>query len=68
MRIAIANENGLPGEELHNAEMSERVQSLNRQYSEEAEELGVFGAPTYVFNGERFLQPAGDCPVGEFSA
>jgi 2-hydroxychromene-2-carboxylate isomerase len=54
VRIAIANENGLPGEELHNAEMSERVQSLYRQYSEEAEELGVFGAPTYVFNGERF--------------
>ena len=54
VRIAIANENGMPGEELQKAEMSERVQSLYRQYSEEAERLGVFGAPTYVLNGERF--------------
>ncbi|TMH64363.1 MAG: 2-hydroxychromene-2-carboxylate isomerase, partial [Betaproteobacteria bacterium] len=49
-----ANENGMPGEQLQKDEMSERVQSLYRQYSEEAEKLGVFGAPTYVLNGERF--------------
>jgi 2-hydroxychromene-2-carboxylate isomerase len=30
------------------------VQKLYRDYSEEAERLGVFGAPTYVLNGERF--------------
>ena len=54
MRIAIANENGMPGEELQKAEMSEPVQRLYKTYSEEAEKLGVFGAPTYVLNGERF--------------
>jgi len=54
VRIAIANENGLPGAELQAAEQSERVQRLYAQYSEEAEKLGVFGAPTYVLNGERF--------------
>ena len=54
VRIAIADENGLPGEELQKAETSERVQRLYKTYSEEAEQLGVFGAPTYVLNGERF--------------
>jgi len=54
VRIAIANENGLPGEALQREETSERVQRLYAQYSDEAERLGVFGAPTYVLNGERF--------------
>jgi 2-hydroxychromene-2-carboxylate isomerase len=54
VRIAIADENGLPGTELHKAESSERVQALYRQYSAEAEKLGVFGAPTFVLDGERF--------------
>jgi len=54
VRIAIANENGLPGEELQAAETSEAVQRLYQRYSEEAEKLGVFGAPTYVLDGERF--------------
>jgi 2-hydroxychromene-2-carboxylate isomerase len=54
VRIDVANENGLPGMELHQAESSEPVQALYRQYSEEAEKIGVFGAPTYVLDGERF--------------
>ena len=54
VRIAIANENGMPGEELQREENSPRVQALYAQYSREAEELGVFGAPTYVLDGERF--------------
>src|SRR5688572_1476741 len=54
VRIAVANEHGLPGEELQREETSERVQALYKAYSEEAERLGVFGAPTYVLNGERF--------------
>jgi 2-hydroxychromene-2-carboxylate isomerase len=53
-RIAIANENGLPGAELQAEETSDRVQALYRHYSAEAEKLGVFGAPTYVLDGERF--------------
>ena len=54
VRVAVANENGLPGEELLAEETSDRVQKLYRLYGEEAERLGVFGAPTYVFNGERY--------------
>jgi len=54
VRAAVADENGLPGEELVRAETSARVQALYQTYSEEAERLGVFGAPTYVLAGERF--------------
>jgi 2-hydroxychromene-2-carboxylate isomerase len=54
VRISIANENGLPGEELQGEETSPRVQALYRSCSEDAERLGVFGAPTYVLEGERF--------------
>ena len=54
VRIAIANENALPGEELAVAEQSAPVQALYKTYSDEAERLGVFGAPTYVLEGERF--------------
>ena len=54
VRVAVANENGMPGEGLLLAETSSEVQSLYTRYSEEAEALGVFGAPTYVLNGERF--------------
>lgn len=54
VRMTIANENGLPGAELVAAETSAPVQALYKAYGEEAERLGVFGAPTYVLNGERF--------------
>jgi 2-hydroxychromene-2-carboxylate isomerase len=53
-RIAIANACGLPGTELQAEETSDRVQTLYKQYSAEAERLGVFGAPTYVLHEERF--------------
>src|SRR5688572_22862759 len=54
VRIAVANENGMPGQELQSSETDPKVQQLYKTYSEEAERLGVFGAPTYVLNGERF--------------
>ncbi len=54
VRAAVAEENGLPGRELVAVEASPRVQALYKAYSEEAERLGVFGAPTYVLNSERF--------------
>jgi len=54
VRIAVADENGLPGEALAAAEQSAPVQKLYKAYSDEAEQLGVFGAPTYVLDGERF--------------
>jgi 2-hydroxychromene-2-carboxylate isomerase len=54
VRIAVASENGLPGEQLRKEETSASIQALYKNYSDEAERLGVFGAPTYVLNGERF--------------
>jgi 2-hydroxychromene-2-carboxylate isomerase len=54
VRVAVANENGLPGKELLAEETSDKVQKLYRQYSDEAEKLGVFGAPTYVLDGVRY--------------
>jgi len=54
VRVQVADENGFPGGELLAAETSEAVQKLYEKYSEEAEALGVFGAPTCVLNGERF--------------
>ncbi|HXJ08343.1 MAG TPA: 2-hydroxychromene-2-carboxylate isomerase [Burkholderiales bacterium] len=62
VRVQIAQENGFPGKELLAAETSEAVQNLYRKYSEEAEKLGVFGAPTVVLDGERFWgQDRFDC-------
>jgi 2-hydroxychromene-2-carboxylate isomerase len=54
VRIAIADENGLPGAELHAAETSPEVQAIYARNSEEAIIAGVFGAPTFVLDGERF--------------
>jgi 2-hydroxychromene-2-carboxylate isomerase len=54
VRKAIADENGLPGAELVAAESGPQVQALYQAYGEEAERLGVFGAPTYVLNGVRY--------------
>ena len=54
VRKAIADENGYDGAALLAAERSDRVQALYRQFSAEAEQLGVFGAPTFVVGGELF--------------
>ncbi len=54
VRIAVANENGLDGVALHAAETSPAVQALYRQYSDEAVAQGIFGAPIFVLDGERF--------------
>ena len=54
VRRAIADENGLDGTKLVSMERSDAVQALYRQFTEEAETLGVFGAPTYVLDGELF--------------
>ncbi len=53
-RHHVAIENDLDGEALLAAETSVQVQQLYQQYSAEAEALGVFGAPTYVLDGERY--------------
>jgi 2-hydroxychromene-2-carboxylate isomerase len=54
VRAAIADENGMPGTELVTAETSAQVQALYKAYSEEAERLGVFGAPTFIVDGVRY--------------
>jgi 2-hydroxychromene-2-carboxylate isomerase len=54
VRQAIADANGYDGARLLAAETSELVQQLYRQFTAEAERLGVFGAPTFVIDGELF--------------
>ncbi len=54
VRREIALENEMDGDVLTSAETGSLVQSLYQRYSGEAETLGVFGAPTYVLEGERF--------------
>ena len=52
VRIAVADENGYDGRALHALEQSRQVQVQYRAFSEEAERLGVFGAPTFVIPGQ----------------
>ena len=54
VRIAIANEAGYDGAALHALEESAEVQAQYQANSEEAVAQGVFGAPTFILNGERF--------------
>jgi 2-hydroxychromene-2-carboxylate isomerase len=54
VRREIAFENEMDGDALLAAETGAEVQSLYRRYSEEAVALGVFGAPTFVLDGERY--------------
>lgn len=49
----ILTECGLPSEFLSQGESAD-VQALYDEYTDTAIELGVFGAPTYVLNGELF--------------
>ncbi|HYF60933.1 MAG TPA: 2-hydroxychromene-2-carboxylate isomerase [Burkholderiaceae bacterium] len=53
-RIAIADENGHDGAALQAAELGADVQAVYAENTAEAERLGVFGAPTFVLDGERF--------------
>jgi len=52
--IAIANENSMDGQALLAATEDAAVQAEYQSNTEEAIRIGVFGAPTYVFNGELF--------------
>ena len=54
VRKAIANENGFDGAHLLAQERGAAVQALSRKVTAEAEKLGVFGAPTFVLDGELF--------------
>jgi len=52
--VAIANENGMDGKALLAATEDAAVQAEYQSNTEEAMKIGVFGAPTYVFDGELF--------------
>ena len=54
VRKQIAAENGMDGAALVAAETSPAVQALYKQYTDDAVAGGVFGAPTFILNGERF--------------
>ena len=54
VRIAVAEENDLDGQALVAQETSAEVQAMYRRYSEEAVADGIFGAPIFVLDGERF--------------
>ncbi len=54
VRIAIADENGYDGAALHALEKDAATLAAYQAYSEEAERLGVFGAPTFVLDGVRY--------------
>jgi len=52
--VAIAYENGMDGKALLAATEDKAVQAEYLSNTEEATRIGVFGAPTYVFDGELF--------------
>ena len=52
--IAIADENGMDGNALLAATEDKAVHAEYQSNTDEAMKFGVFGAPTYVFDGELF--------------
>ncbi len=54
VRIAVANENGYDGAGLQALEAAAATQAGYRAFTDEAVERGIFGAPIFVLNGERF--------------
>jgi len=52
VRIAIANENGYDGAALHALERTPAVLAEYRKFSDEAVQRGVFGAPTFIIEGQ----------------
>jgi 2-hydroxychromene-2-carboxylate isomerase len=54
VRIAIADENGYDGRALHALEQAPQTLAEYKRFGDEAVKLGVFGAPTFVVEGELF--------------
>lgn len=54
VRRAIAEENGMDGRSLVAVEDTTEVRTIYQRYTDEAVQNGVFGAPTFILNGERF--------------
>ena len=54
VRVAVAKENDMDGAALQAAESSSEVQAIYRRHGAEAITNGIFGAPIFVLDGERF--------------
>lgn len=54
VRIEVANENRYQGAALQALEAADATQAAYRLYTQEAVARGIFGAPIFVLNGERF--------------
>ena len=54
VRIAVADAAGYDGAALHALEQAGETLAQYQAFSDEAVRLGVFGAPTFVLEGERF--------------
>ena len=54
VRIEVADENGFDGASLQALESAAATQAGYRLYTQEAIERGIFGAPIFVLDGERF--------------
>lgn len=52
--LAIAEKLGLPGERIMQGALTDKVNTVYRQYTDEAVAQGVFGSPCYVFNDELY--------------
>lgn len=52
--LAVAATLDLPGERIMQDALTDKANALYRQYTDEAVAHGVFGSPTYVFNGELY--------------
>ncbi|HWK71606.1 MAG TPA: 2-hydroxychromene-2-carboxylate isomerase [Burkholderiaceae bacterium] len=52
--LAVAATLDLPGDRIMQSALTDEINALYREYTDEAVAHGVFGSPTYVFNGELF--------------
>lgn len=52
--LQVAKNSDLPADEIMNFALSDEIGDVYRAYTDEAIEQGVFGSPTYIFQGEVF--------------
>jgi len=52
--LSVAAKLGLPGESIMQRALTEDVNTVYRQYTDEAVAFGVFGSPTYIFREELY--------------
>lgn len=52
--MGVATELGLPANEIMEKSVAAEIETIYRRYTDEAVAAGVFGSPTYAFEGELF--------------